>query len=195
MTSKYQVSFTGTVDRLDKIIRETENPRHKAILLNYRQHGLLEVSGRYEEFMTPELMVEDPVYYMAIVPSVVLRGIDEIRAFYQQMCDDRALVIWPVEQILAVADWGFSGEAQFNQFVPGKVLAAEGEDIDDPDAIYLVSLTLAQVWRYDDRVRLIGESVFADASRRVVTKPDPADVITIEDARRLYAPYLANPPA
>jgi hypothetical protein len=34
-------------DSVDEIIRATENPRHRAILLNYRRHGLLEVSQRW----------------------------------------------------------------------------------------------------------------------------------------------------
>jgi hypothetical protein len=32
----------------DELLRTTENPRHRAILSNYRRHALLEVSGLYE---------------------------------------------------------------------------------------------------------------------------------------------------
>jgi hypothetical protein len=55
-------------------------------------------------------------------------------------------------------------------------------------------MTILQAWHYDERARLIGENFFEYRGRRVVTKPDPADVITPADARRLYAPVLANPP-
>jgi hypothetical protein len=83
------------------------------------------------------------------------------------------------------ADWGFAGEATFNHFVPGKMLAHEGEDIDDLDATYLVTMRILQAWPYDERARLIGENFFEYRSRRIVTKPDPVDVITPAEARRL----------
>jgi hypothetical protein len=79
-------------------------------------------------------------------------------------------------------------------FVPGKMLAQDGEDVDDLDAMYLVTMRLLQAWHYDERARLIGENFLEYRSRRVVTKPDPVDVITPAEARRLYAPILANPP-
>jgi hypothetical protein len=191
MTSKYAESFVGTFERLDAIIRKTDNPHHRAILLNYRQHGLLEVSGRYEEFLTPDKMVEHPIYHM---DGTVLDGMDQVRGFYQELERNGAIVLWPVEQALAVADWGFAGEATFNHFVPGKMLAQDGEEIDDPEATYLVTMTILQQWPYDEWTRLIGENFFEYRSRRVVTKPDPVDVITPAEARRLYAPVLANPP-
>lgn len=191
MTSKYAESFVGTFERLDAIIRKTDDPHHRAILLNYRQHGLLEVSGRYEEFFGPDKMVEHPIYHMS---DTILDGKDQIRGFYHELESNGALVIWPVEQVVAVADWGFAGEATFNHFVPGKMLAQEGEDVDDLDAMYLVTTRLLQAWHYDERARLIGENFLEYRSRRVVTKPDPADVITPAEARRLYAPILANPP-
>ena len=34
-------------------------------------------------------------------------------------------MLWPVEQVVAVSDWGFASEALFRQFVPGSVLAYE----------------------------------------------------------------------
>ena len=71
----------------DELIRRTENPRHRAILLDYRQHGLREISGRYEEFINPESMSDEPIYHMR---SLVLRGMDEIRGFYQHLQRERA---------------------------------------------------------------------------------------------------------
>ena len=68
--------------------------------------------------------------------------------------------MWTGRQKMAVADWGFAGEAEFSQFVPGKILsgnvfdsvnndgssAAESEF--DADSFYLVRRTLAFVWPY-----------------------------------------------
>jgi hypothetical protein len=59
---------------------------------------------------------------------------------------------------------------------------------DDPDEIYLLTRTLAFVWPYDEWARLIGEHVYEDAASRKISKPDPADVITAEQAAKLLAP-------
>ncbi len=196
MTSQYEASFVGMFDTLDELIRQTENPHHRAILLNYRAHGLLEVTQRYPEMMAPDMMVEHPVYRMNWDgKSFVLDGRGQVTSFYQELVGSGAMVLWPVEQVVAVADWGFAAEALFRQFVPGSLLAADGTDIDDPEATYLVTHVYSMVWPYDEHARLKGEHVYEDGSTRQVTKPDPADVITASDARRLLAPVLASAPA
>ena len=196
MTSTYEASFVGMMDSLDELVRSTDNPHHRAILLNYRRHGLLEVSQRYPELMAAEMMVEHPVYRMSEGGNaVVLDGREAVAGFYQELQETGSIVLWPVEQKIAVADWGFAAEALFHHFVPGSLLAGQGEDIDDPAATYLVRHVLSMVWPYDERARLIGEHVFEDPTTREVIKPRPEDVITPADARRLLAPVLANPPA
>ena len=196
MASQYEAGFVGMFDSVDELIRQAENPHHRAILLNYRVHGLLEVSQRYRELMAPDMMVEHPVYRMnEDGKSFALDGRDQVASFYHELEASGAIVLWPVEQVVAVADWGFASEALFRQFVPGSVLAAGGADIDDLEATYLVSHVYSMVWPYDERARLIGEHVYEDGSTRQISKPDPADVITPADAKRLLAPVLATPPA
>ena len=50
------------VEVLRPLLRTVEDPRHRAILSNYRRHALLEVSGRYEEILTPAMTISNPVY-------------------------------------------------------------------------------------------------------------------------------------
>ncbi len=102
--------------------------------------------------------------------------------------------MWVGQQDIAVNDHGFSGEVEFSSFMPGAML---GESVfgsvqagDDPTDIYLLTRILAFVWPYDERARLIGEHVYEDGASRVITKPDPADVITAERARELLAPEI-----
>ena len=109
--------------------------------------------------------------------------------------DSGAIVLWPVEQVVAVADWGFASEAYFHHFVPGSMLAAGGEDIDDLKAVYLLKHTYAMAWRYDHDCRLIGEHVYEDGTSRDISKPEIDEIILPQDARRLLAPLLENPPA
>ena len=73
--------------------------------------------------------------------------------------------------------------------MPGRLLLGS-EDIDDPDATYVVKHVLAFHWPYDDRQRLIGEHVYEDTASRVVEKVAPEDVISPARAREILAPQL-----
>ncbi len=195
MVSRYEKSFVGMFDTVDEIIRKTDNAHHRAILLNYRRHGLLEVSQRWPELVNAEMMVNEPRYFMNMAGvSFVLDGREQVTAFYQSLEDTASIVMWPTDQVLAVADWGFASEATFLHFVPGQKLAADGVDVDDPEATYLLKRRYAFVWHYDENAKLIGEHVY-EAGMPEIVKPDQADVITPADARRLLAPLIDNPPA
>lgn len=203
--SRYEYEFVHQMDDVEDLLERTENPLHRKILANYRRHGLLEVSGRYEEILAPEMTVEEPEYRLFEGgESIILSGMDAVRGFYKSLAETNTLVMWTGRQRLSVADWGFSGDVLFSQFVPGRLMAdsvfgsvaADGtgdsrpETGIDPEATYLVRRTLAFVWPYTDDSRLIGEHVYEDSASKTVTKVPPEDVITAEKAVTLLAPVL-----
>ena len=174
----------------DELLRTVDNPRHRAILSNYRRHALLEVSGRYEEILTPAMTVAHPVYRLTEgAHAIVLDGRDQVRDFYAGLVAAGAIVMGPVDEQLVVADWGFASECMFHHFMPGRLLM-DVEDIDDPEATYVVKHVLAFHWPYDERGLLIGEHVYEDVASRQVEKVAPEDVITPARARELLAPQL-----
>jgi hypothetical protein len=174
----------------DELLRTVENPRHRAILNNYRRHALLEVSGRHEEILTPEMTVAHPVYRLTEGShTIVLDGHQQVHDFYAGLVTVGAIVMGPVDEELVVADWGFASECMFHHFMPGRLLM-ESDDIDDPDAVYLVKHILAFHWPYDEQALLIGEHVYEDVASRQVEKVAPEDVITPARARELLAPQL-----
>ena len=121
--SKYEHEFVHMMDDIDKVIDSTTIPLHRKILINYRRHGLLEVSGRYDELLQPEMTVRHPHYRLFEGgAATILDGMDEVRNFYRLLADIDMLVMWTGKQKMAVSDWGFAGEAEFSQFVPGKML-------------------------------------------------------------------------
>ncbi|MEV1295432.1 hypothetical protein [Pseudonocardia sp. NPDC049635] len=193
--SRYEHEFVTMFAGLEKQLENIDNPRHRAILKNYRRHGLLEVSGRYQELLAPDMTVEHPQYRLHEGgQSIVLDGMAEVTAFYESLVAANALVMWVADQDIAVNDNGFSGEVVFNAFVPAPMLGESAfgnvQAGDDPSEIYLLRRTLAFVWPYDERCRLIGEHVYEDAASREITRPDPADVITAERAAELLAPEI-----
>jgi hypothetical protein len=193
--SRYEQEFVTMFAGLEKQLESIDNPHHRAILKNYRRHGLLEVSGRYQELLAPDMTVEHPQYRLHEGgQSIVLDGMAQVTAFYESLVAANALVMWVGEQDIAVNDHGFSGEVVFNAFVPAPMLGDNpfgnvraGEDADE---MYLLRRTLAFVWPYDERARLIGEHVYEDGASREIIKPDPADVITAERAAQLLAPEI-----
>ena len=48
---------------IDRLLEVTDNPRHRFLLQAASRHRYLEVAGRYEEELAPDMMSEDPVYY------------------------------------------------------------------------------------------------------------------------------------
>jgi len=136
---------------LDEQLAVTAHPRQRAMLKNLRRHALLEVSGRWREILVPEMVVDHPVYRISEKSgSFVLNGMEEVAAFYDSLSSAGLMVFGPIEERVAVADWGIALESLFGHFVPGHTLAAQGEDIDDPDAWYHLTHTYASFWPYDD---------------------------------------------
>lgn len=93
---------------------------------------------------------------------------------------------------IAVNDWGFTIESDFYNFVPGKLLAFMGVEVDDQEATYVINYQQAMVWHYTDDGLLIGENIYGGS--RTITKPDPQDVITLADAVQILTPILAATP-
>ncbi|MGV9710345.1 hypothetical protein ACWDTI_06750 [Gordonia sp. NPDC003424] len=201
--TSYEEELVHMMDDIDALIENLDNPVHRRIIVNYRRHGLLEVSGRYTELLAEDMTVRHPHYRIFEGgQGVILDGLDQVHQFYATLADMDMLVMWTGRQKMAVADWGFAGEAEFNQFVPGKMLGdnvfgSMGADDSpasasgfDPDAYYLVRRTLAFVWPYDENMRMIGEHVYEDSDSKVVTKVGPGDVITGARAAELLAPLI-----
>ena len=179
----------------DALLEVTENPRHRAILLNFRRHALLEVSGLWEQIFEPGMMVEEPVYRLnENGNSLHLRGRAEVSAFYRGITDAGLNVFGPISENIAVADWGLAIESHFGNYIPGSVLIEQGEDVDDPDAHYQLTHYMASFWPYDDDCRLKGEHIYEDTGSRKIVKVDPADVVSPAQARGALAPFLASPP-
>lgn len=115
---------------LGGLIDATTNALHPKILINYRRHGLLEASGRYDELLAPEMTVRHPYYRIFEGgEGVILDGMDQVRSFCKMLADMDMLVMWTGKQKISVGDYGFSGEAEFSQFVPGKIL---GDNVFSP---------------------------------------------------------------
>jgi hypothetical protein len=202
LLTAYEEEFVHQMDDIEDLIERTENPLHRKILINYRRHGMLEVSGRYDDLLKPDMTTAHPHYRIFEGgEATILDGMDAVRSFYQTLEEIDMLVMWTGRQKMAVGDFGFAGEAEFSQFVPGKMLSGNVfSDLDssspkdsstyNPEGWYLVRRTLAFVWHYTLDGLLIGENVYEDVASKTVEEVDAADVITGKRAAELLAPLI-----
>lgn len=185
---KFDIS--NRIPEVDEALRKTDNPRHIAILNNFVRHATLEVCGIWEGIVAPDMMVEHPVYRFHAPSGLrVLNGMDAVRNEYQMYAEDGSSVIFHTDGIMTVTDKGILTEYVSHRFWPGRLLLQQKDDIDDPSAVYLVSMTQAMYWPYDEQARVMEERVYRGGDR-TVRKCDPAEVITQQECREKLLPVI-----
>jgi hypothetical protein len=178
----------------DALLKATENPRHRAMIKNYRRHAMLEVSGRFEEVLGPGMLVDDPVYRIfESGKQLVLHGRAEVAAYYREFLASGATVFGPLEERMAVADWGLALESYFGCHLRGHELVALGVEVGNPDAFYQLNRWVCSFWPYDENCLLIGEHIYENFASREVHEINEDDFVTQELASALLNPLLDGP--
>ena len=205
---------------VDRLLEQTDNPRHRFLLMAYGRHRYLEVAGRYKEIFAPDMTVGRPVYHLNVNGSeLILRGEDRVKSLYRMWAETHQSIFYVEGEQVAVSDnFVFSVGATVYQQVSGKSVRAnkwlarlpkglsrrlvemvldQKHHHSDPDDMYLYKTHgLQMIWPYDDRGRLIGEDVYEpriDESELI--KLDPADVLTTQESGRLLSPLIKPLPA
>jgi hypothetical protein len=208
---KYDI--TKSLTPIDDLLAVTTNPRHRYLLLAYSRHLYLEMSGRYDEVLTDDMMVDNPVYNLhALGFNTTISGKENVRNLYKFWAETNQCVFYGENLQVAVADNFVALTVQAHQQVWGgsilssKVLGLlpKGLSADvliemlklkgmkaEPDCMYLYSNFEETIWPYDDRGRLLREDVLEpDPAAAQITKLDPADVLTTAQAAVLLAPFV-----
>ena len=198
---------------IDRLLAVTTNPRHRYILMSYSRHRYLEFSGRYDEVLADDMMVETPMYNLhALGFNTTITGKDDVRALYKYWADTNQCIFYGENEQVAVADNFVASTVMAHQQVwGGSILSSKALGIlpkglshdllikliefkglkAEPDCMYLYSNFEETVWPYDDRCRLMREDVIEpDPSKAQIRKLDPADVLTTAQAARLFAPLV-----
>ena len=189
-----QVDILNVPRESDRILASSwlTDPRLRAMVENVRVHGMLEVSGRWQDILSPALTVPHPVYRVSEGEgSEVFDGMEAVSRFYGDMTDAGMHVLVPRTEQMAVADWGVTFESLLSHTVPGHLMHVFGESVPDESQTYVMTMRVSNVWHFTEDVKLIGEHVYIDRASRVVQVADPAQVVTPEKARAALAPLLA----
>ena len=202
---------------VDKLLETTENPRHRFMLQAFGRHRYLEVAGRYEEILAPDMTITDPVYrfhYTGL--EFELRGQDQVKGLYRMWAETNQ-IFFPEYEEVAVADHFIASVATAYQQVLGKgqrqakwlsylpsaassklvktALRKRQHHADTSDMFLYKTLGIL-ICPYDDQGRLTGEEVWEpNSSEAELIKLDPADVLTTEEAAKLLAPLIKPLPS
>ena len=172
------------------LLEQTSNPLHRAMLLNFWRHVHLEGSGRFDDIVAPDMMVDQPVYRVAWGASpAVIEGKEGVLGFYNSVGES---VLWNSDDLLTVADWGICDELTFHQLAKGADLRAVGYDVPAADRLYHVSSRQAFIWPYDEQARLAGEHLYEDKTSLQIEEVDPAEGITPARVAEIHREQLAK---
>ena len=159
---------------------QTDNPRHKKLLLEVRDHMEHEIKGELEPLMNT--LTAEPVYHFwGGLQNMVLEGRDAVRGFYQGMIATGGQQFEVVVEKIVVDDDSVVTEGRVRQVYRGAALSALGmtEAAGAPlneDALYLSDAQLITVWPADPDGKLIGEDIYfgedAMSTLTVITEAD-----------------------
>ena len=190
--------ITKTNRAIDALLTTTTKPRHRYLLQAYYRHRFLEIAGRYEEIFAPEMTVTAPVYnfrYSGI--DARLSNAEAVKGLYSYWAQTHQAIFYVEKEQVAVADNFIASVSTAYQQILGKALTERGIKVDNDNAYYLYKTYGNQmVWPYDDQGRMVGEDVWETQPEKTeITKLDPADVVTTEEAARLLAPFIKPLPS
>src|SRR6516225_3076586 len=212
------LDITKTNKAVRVLLDRTENPRHRFLLMAYDRHRNLEMAGRYEEVLAPDMMVEEPVYHIhAHGLRVKLQGQEKIKDLYRVWAATNESVFYTEREEVAVSDHCISSmavgyhqvsarsllENKILSYLPAFIadflldLAFGRQNFnEDKSGMYLCKSALYMSWPYDHRGRLIGENIWEPEPRKAeIIKLAPEDVVTPQEADRLLAPFIKPLPS
>lgn len=168
----------ATFDPVKRLIAKTTNAKHRAILENHHIHGLLEVTGRWQQILTPALTVDHPHYcHSDGQRTTVYDGRDSVATFYAGLFDSGMLnLLGPMGDNYMVSDWGFATFGMWGYQLTGLMAKGMGFEIDDLDAHYYMTQYQTQTWCYNEDAKLTGEYILEDPGTRTYWKMDPSEV-------------------
>lgn len=205
--------ITKSLQPVEQLVTVTSSPRQRYLLLAFLRHLYLEMSGQYDDVLSDDMMVENPVYNLhALGFNTTITGKENVRSLYKFWADTNQTVFYGENVQAAVADGYIALTVQAHQQVWGgsilsskvlgllpkglsselllKLLAAKGLEA-KPDQMYLYSNFEESIWPYDDRGRLLREDVLEPLPQNAqITKLDPADVLTTAQAAAALAPLI-----
>lgn len=178
MTTRVLPKVTDTLAEINTLIERLDNPVHRHMLEQARDHYWAEVVWDVPAIMAT-MSTTTPLFYrfqggaFLGVDGERVEGWAAVQAMYEQS-RDAGMVIGPMEQI----NWtfgpsGLSQEGVLNAIFPGAAMPGLAEQV-DPDKFYLVSWYAVTYNPFDEGNRhMTGEIIYAANKPLTLEEVDP----------------------
>ncbi len=214
-----QLDITKLNTAVDRLLAVTENPRHRFMLTAYARHRALEVAGRYQEIVKPDMMSAKAVYHLkALGNDVTLVGPERIAGLYRLWAQTHQSIFYIEEEEIMVSDHYITSvttgyqqvlgktlrENKFLNFLPkfigrgliDKALARQTHEVDLNDMYLYRTVGVQMIWPYDDRGLLLGEDIYEPLiDQAELFKIGAEDVMTSEQSAKALNPLIPALPS
>jgi hypothetical protein len=151
-----------TLRPVDAQIAATANPRHRALLQNFREHLVAELAGDAPAIMKTQCASPQYHFYGSGVGDFGPKGGAAVRAFYENIFElGYNKLRYDVDRFI-VDDRGLFHEGTMHIVFPGRALKAMGLPCDDLSGSYVFSYRQAAIFHYDEQGVCTGEDTYSD---------------------------------
>lgn len=174
-------SVRHTLAPVDAKIAETENPRHRSLLQNFRDHLIAEIAGDVDAIMKTQVASPQYHFYGSGVGDSGPKGGAAVRGFYENIFSLGYNKLRYVADRFIIDDRGLFHEGQMDIVFPGRALKAMGIPCEDLDAYYVFSYRQAAIFHYDEQGNCTGEDTYSDGALTPerLRKLTPEEVATL----------------
>lgn len=148
---------------LDDRAAATDNPLHRQLLTEVRNHMEFEIRGDLEPLMGT--LIAEPIYHFWRDEPFTLEGQAAVRGFYENMIASRTNQFQVVTERIFVDDGGVITEGQVKQVYSGAMVLGmgmaelDGQPISEDDLL-LTTTQLLTVWPAGEGAKLVGEDIY-----------------------------------
>ncbi len=214
-----KLDITNLNTAVDRLLAVTENPRHRFMLTAYARHRALEVAGRYQEIVKPDMMSPNAVYHLkANGNDVTLVGPERIAGLYRLWAQTHQSIFYVESEEIMISDHYITSVTTAYQQVTGKTLrenkllnalpkfigrrliekalAQTKHDVNINDMYLYKTVGVQMIWPYDEQGRVLGEDIYEPLiEQSELFKLDAKDVMTSEQAAQALNPLIPALPS
>jgi hypothetical protein len=178
------------IHAINELLGVTENPYHRRLLENFREHAVAEIAGDIERIMAT--MTQHPIYHAydnsdASADSdedfVFVNGRDETRALYEEFIESGRHIHELDTRRLAVSDWGIVGDGYMYMTEQGSSLVAQGVTGVQGDDTYIAASRFAYFLPYEQGL-MAGEDIYRPASSVRYLQVEPHEMVDRAELKR-----------
>ena len=160
---------------MEERLARTTNPRHRHMIEMVIAHSKSEVAGDIEAVLAT--LAPDPAYHLwSDGRDVGPKGMEAVVGFYQRLLNSGGTHLESPKERIVVDDDTVVTEMSVRQILHGRAAKANGYDIDDEDAFYVIRFRCLVLWPFTPEGKIVGEDSYVSRDINDIRKLDDAEV-------------------